>query len=232
MPHISFSFDDFPASAYHVGGDILSRHEVRGTYYVSFGLLGTNAPTGRICGLKDVRELLANGHELGCHTYAHCHSWDTIPDIFEQSLLENKQALNQHIPTMSFESMAYPIVGPRPETKRRVGQYFRACRGGGQIFNAGMVDLNLLKAYFLEKSRGNVDAVKRMIDQCVEARGWLIFATHDISNTPTPYGCTPTFFEQIVRYSIQSGATVLPIARALDAVVCADTNTKKHMLSI
>lgn len=226
MPHISFSFDDFPASAYHVGGAILSRYGFRGTYYVSFGLLGADTPSGRICVLEDVENLLADGHELGCHTYAHCHSWNTIPDMFEQSLLENKQALTRHMPAMSFESLAYPIVGPRPETKRRAGGHFRSCRGGGQIYNSGVVDLNLLKAYFLEKSRDNLDAVKRMVDQCIERRGWLIFATHDISDTPTPYGCSPAFFEEIVRYSVESGAAVLPVTRALNAIVCDDTETK------
>ena len=176
--------------------------------------------------LEDVKNLLDDGHELGCHTYAHCHSWDTIPELFEQSLLENKQALTRYMPTMSFASLAYPIVGPRPGTKRRAGQHFLSCRGGGQIFNSGMVDLNLLKAYFLEKSRDNVDVVKQMVDQCIESRGWLIFATHDISDTPTPYGCTPAFFEEIVRYSSNSGATILPVTKALNALVCPDTETK------
>jgi len=147
VPYISFTFDDFPGSAFHLGGSILSRYGARGTYYVSFGLLGTEAPTGRICVLDDVKALLVQGHELGCHTFAHCHSWDTNPDVFEESLINNKRALNDYLPGRSFESLAYPVVGPRPETKRRAGRHFRACRGGSQMFNSGSLDLNLLKAW-------------------------------------------------------------------------------------
>src|SRR2546429_5422660 len=40
-PVVSFSFDDFPRTAYTVGGAILKRLEVRGTYYAAPGLMGT-----------------------------------------------------------------------------------------------------------------------------------------------------------------------------------------------
>ena len=38
-------------------------------------------------------------------------------------------------------------------------------RGGGQKFNIGTIDLNQLSAYFLEKSRNNLQAVKDIIDR-------------------------------------------------------------------
>ena len=102
--------------------------------------------------------------------------------------------------------------------KGKHADFSRCCRGGGQTFNAGAMDLNLLNAYFLEKSRDNPGCVKEVIDRNCQARGWLIFATHDISETPTPYGCTPSFFEDIVKYSVDSGARILPVAQALDAI--------------
>jgi len=217
-PYISFTYDDFPRSALEVGGGILSRHGVRGTYYVSLGLMGTIAPTGLICSPDDVRRVLAQGHELGCHTFSHCHSWEKSPMIFERSIVENRHVLNELVPGATFESLAYPIAGPRLGTKQRAGRYFRCCRGGGQTFNVGSMDLSLVKAFFLEKSRGDIELVKRVIDENRKACGWLIFATHDISNDPTPYGCTPSFFEEIVRYSVESGARILPVARALDSI--------------
>lgn len=217
-PYISFTYDDFPQSALEVGGRILSRFDVRGTYYVAFGLMGRYAPTGLICSPDDVRNVLARGHELGCHTFSHCHPSESSPAIFESSIMENLRVLNEIIPGAVFETLAYPIAGPRLGTKLRAGKYFRCCRGGGQTFNVGSTDLNLVKAFFLEKSRGDIESVKRVIDENVRARGWLIFATHDISDDPTPYGCTPSFFEEVVRYSVESGARVLPVARALDAI--------------
>jgi len=221
VPHISFTFDDFPRSALHTGGDILMRSGLRATYYVSLGLMGSDAPPGRIFVLDDIKELLAQGHELGCHTFGHCHSWETGPKMFEEAILKNRRVLDELVPGATFRSFSYPISGPRPDTKRRAEKYFCCCRGGGQTFNLGTIDLNLLKAYFLEKTRGNLGLVKDIIDRNCSARGWLIFATHDINDTPTPYGCTPSFFEYIVKYSLDSGATILPVAKALDAI-CVD----------
>ena len=218
VPYISFTYDDFPRSALHIGGAILSQFGVRGTYYASFGLMGTHAPTGLICLPDDAKRVLAEGHELGCHTFSHCDSWETIPEVFEASIIENRRALDELVPGASFESLAYPIAGPRHDTKRRMEKYFRCCRAGGQTYNVGNVDLNLLKAYFLEKSRENIDSVKQLIDKNAGACGWLIFATHDISKDPTPYGCTPSFFQAVVKYSVESGARILPVARVLDRI--------------
>src|SRR6266581_4896556 len=72
-PLISFTFDDFPRSAVLAGGAILNRFGLAGTYYACLGLLGTEAPTGRLCVPDDLMRVLAQGHELGCHTFSHCH---------------------------------------------------------------------------------------------------------------------------------------------------------------
>jgi peptidoglycan/xylan/chitin deacetylase (PgdA/CDA1 family) len=218
VPFVSFTFDDFPRSALYVGGEILTRYGLRGTYYASLGLMGTDAPSGTIFVFDDIIKLLAQGHELGCHTFDHCHSWKTSPKIFEDSIIKNMHALHGLVPGATFRTFSYPVVGPRPYTKWRTGRYFHCCRGGGQTFNEGSVDLNLLKAYFLEKSRDNPRLIKKVIDQNLCAHGWLIFATHDVSNNPSPYGCTPSFFEDIVKYSLDSGARILPVADVLESV--------------
>ena len=70
-------------------------------------------------------------------------------------------------------------------------------------------------AYFLEKNRDDIGRVKAMIDRNSRDHGWLILATHDICDSPTPYGCKPGFFEEVVRYAIGSGASVLPVIEAL-----------------
>src|SRR2546422_6309977 len=88
-PLVSFTFDDFPRSALRCGGAILKKYGFRGTYYAALGLMGQHAPVGEIFSLQDLRDLLAEGHELGCHTYGHCHSWNTSASAFERSVLEN-----------------------------------------------------------------------------------------------------------------------------------------------
>lgn len=221
-PVISFSFDDFPQSAVRRGGTILKEFNVVGTYYASLGLIGQEGPSGRLFDVEDLKRVFEDGHELGCHTFSHCHSGKTPPGLFEQALIRNRAALHELAPEKEFQTLAYPISGPRPFTKLRAGRHFLCCRGSGQWFNHGLVDLNNVAAYFLEKSRDRIDVVKKVIDLNRQAVGWLIFATHDIAETPTPYGCRPEFFEEVVRYSVSSGARILPVADALRALKSAE----------
>jgi peptidoglycan/xylan/chitin deacetylase (PgdA/CDA1 family) len=227
QPIVSFTFDDFPRSALFNGGSILRNHGLLGTYYTSFGLMGKTAPTGEIFHRDDLEEFLRQRHEIACHTYDHCHSWDTLPEHFEESIVRNQQALSTYFPETSFSNFSYPISHPRPETKSRTAKHYRSSRGGGQTFNIGTTDLNHLKAFFIEQSRENMDAIKGTIDANAEANGWLIFATHDVCNSPTRFGCSPAVFQEIVKHSMSSGAVILSVSSALDRIqnVIADTFT-------
>jgi peptidoglycan/xylan/chitin deacetylase (PgdA/CDA1 family) len=232
LPLISFTFDDFPRSAFLEAGSILRRYGILGTYYVSLSLMGKQSHLGPMFQAEDLKELACLGHELGCHTFGHCHSWNTPPDVYERAILENQEALTEVLPGVSFQTFAYPHSAPRLAVKKVAGRYFRCCRGGGvkagrylhrhaaggQTFNEGVMDLNYLCAFFLEKSRDNPEAVKSLIDQNARARGWLIFATHDVCAAPSPFGCTPDFFEQVVQWSLESGARILPVVKALEVV--------------
>lgn len=215
QPLISFTFDDFPRSALLTGGTILNRFGAVGTYYASLGLVGKETPSGFSFVSSDLKTLLQQGHELGCHTYSHCHSWKTKTAIFERAIIENRVALSQLVPCAEFKTFSYPVSSPRPMTKRTTAKYFLCCRGGGQTLNAGTADLNQLSAFFLEKNRDRIDTVKDLIDLNQDTRGWLIFATHDVSRDPSPFGCTPEFFEEVVQYSVNSGACILPVVRGL-----------------
>ena len=217
-PLISFTFDDFPRSALMTGGAILQRFGRVGTYYASLGLVGKETASGQIFVPDDLTTLVEQGHELGCHTFSHCDSWETATKTFETSIVENRAALNRLFPYAEFKTFSYPISLPRPQTKARVADHFLCGRGGGQTFNVGKVDLNQLSAYFLEKSRDNLQAVKDLIDRNRQACGWLIFATHDISDSPTPFGCTPEFFENVVQYASGSGAQIVPVVEALEVL--------------
>lgn len=214
-PIISFTFDDFPRSAVLVGGRILEDFGTSATYYTSFGLMGKVAPTGEAFTRDDLSLVIQGGHEFGCHTFDHCHAYDTSATVFEHSIVKNRRALHTLIPEVCFKTLAYPISVPRPGTKKCSANYFLGCRAGGQTCNSGTTDLNALKAFFIEQSRDNLGAIKSMIDATCAAGGWLIFATHDVSDTPTRYGCSPGQFQEIVRHSVRSGARLLSVSAAL-----------------
>lgn len=236
LPLVSFTFDDFPRTALTEGGSILMEYGARGTYYTSMGLMGNDSHMGPMFQLGDLKEILRVGHELGCHTYGHCHSWNTHPDVYERAILENRQALAEILPEASFRTFSYPHSAPRLGVKKVAQKHFLCCRGGGlrpgrylhrhsgggQTFNSDVTDLNFLCAFFLEKSREAPNVVKTLIDENARARGWLILATHDVRANPSPFGCTPGFFEDVVRWSVDSGARILPVGRALDVLQVHD----------
>ena len=242
-PLISFTFDDFPRSAFLEAGSILTRYDILGTYYVSLSLAGKQSQMGPMYQTEDLKELARLGHELGCHTFGHCHSWNTPPDIYEKAIVDNQQALNEVLPDTAFQTFSYPFSGPRLPVKQVAGKHFLCCRGGGlragsfllrhhaggQTFNSGTADLNLLCAFFLEQSRENPEAVKRLIDQNTQARGWLIFATHDVRNVPSRFGCSPSFFEQVVQWSLESGAQILPVVKALEVLKASQPKRERKL---
>ncbi|MES2693324.1 MAG: polysaccharide deacetylase family protein [Verrucomicrobiota bacterium] len=215
---ISFTFDDFPRSALLEGGAILEHYNLAGTYYTALGLSGRTTVCGEMFHVDELPSLLDLGHELGCHTFDHHPAWETDPVTFESSVLHNADALKEHLPHAHFRTLSYPISYPRPETKDRVGYRFVCCRGGGQTFNHGTVDLNYLSAFFLEQSIHRPRAVRDAILANQAAGGWLIFATHDVCAEPSPYGCTPEFFRDIVHFAVDSGALILPVGQAWDTI--------------
>jgi peptidoglycan/xylan/chitin deacetylase (PgdA/CDA1 family) len=217
-PIVSFTFDDFPRSALHVGGAILKKYGGTGTYYTSMGLMGTETPTGTMFLAGDIETLLRNGHELGCHTFDHCHPWETPPERFEASLVQNQRALTALFPQAVFRTMSYPLKVPSPGNKRIAGRHFDCCRGRGDRSNLGTVDLNFLASYFLERKLGGPQAALKAIEENRVQRGWLIFSTHDLSADPTPYGWTPEYFETVVRAAAESGARILPVLSALESL--------------
>ena len=57
-----------------------------------------------------------------------------------------------------------------------------------------------------------------------EQGGWLVFATHDVCDKPTRFGCTPAVLEDILQAVVDSGAKVLPVHSALEMISGRDGN--------
>jgi peptidoglycan/xylan/chitin deacetylase (PgdA/CDA1 family) len=222
---VSFSFDDAPRSALDVGARILEDCGARGTYYLSLGLLGKTSELGPIARCEDVERVVADGHELGCHTFDHYDAYDTPARAYVESVDRNRHALAQWLPNEAFASFAYPKNGATLAVKPELAARFACCRGGGQTFNADSVDLNLVQACFIDR-RAQLDlaALRKLIDANAERRGWLIFAAHDISDDTSDFACSARLLESLVRHSLDAGAQVLPVAVACDRL-SADAST-------
>jgi hypothetical protein len=56
----------------------------------------------------------------------------------------------------------------------------------------------------------DVADMRRLIDRACSLDGWLIFFTHDVTGTPSPFGCKPGQLEAVVAYATER-ATILPV---------------------
>src|SRR5262249_17731049 len=90
---------------------------------------------------------------------------------------------------------------------------YETCRTIEPGINLDPVDLAYLHANRVY-SRFGIRYLKDVIRENHEQRGWMILYTHDISPNPSPYGCTPEDFSEILECSMRSGADILPIGEA------------------
>ena len=214
-PVVSFSFDDFPASAHSQGGAALAAHGIQATYYVSFGLLGRESPIGRIADERTVARVIAEGNEIGCHTFRHDDAWQVPPERFADSVEENARWLDRLFPGQRFETFAYPHGSATPAVKGIAESRFPCARGIYAGINDGWVDRNLLAAHAVtgaDTASADYRRLVRAVDRVAAACGWLILYTHDVRERPSPFGCTPAVFRSLVAYVAGKGLDAAPVA--------------------
>lgn len=217
-PIVSFTFDDVPDSALRIGAAILEAHGVRGTFYISGGLEGRVEPDRTLIDAAGCRELAARGHEIGCHTYGHHDIRHVDRADLAADLASNARYLDAVDPRRGRRNFAYPYNSGSLGKRAMLADTYRTCRAGGQAVNRGPTDPTFLKAVEIRQPETQVAGLIRWIDELIANPGWLIFFTHDISPTPTPYGCSPAAFERLVAHAAERGCSVLPVDAALDGM--------------
>jgi peptidoglycan/xylan/chitin deacetylase (PgdA/CDA1 family) len=215
---VSITFDDFPATAWETGGRILARHGVRGTYYLAGRFCDGEFEGKSMIAARALAAIAASGHEIGSHTFNH----KRLPGLSEREILAefdaNEAFVKAILPAYDLATFAYPYGSVSLGAKRLASRRFAACRGVRPGINAGTVDLGLLAGVCLEDHVLRRRSVSAWIREAVALKGWLIFLTHEVSDTPSPYGVTPRLLEEVVRTAIDAGCEVLPVRDALALV--------------
>src|SRR6266481_6219728 len=121
---VSFSFDDFPRSAYERGGEVLRAHGMKSTYYLSMGLMGRDSILGPLADQDTVARVMGGGDEIGCHTFGHVDAWAVSAADFGESIDENADRFARMFPGQRFRSFAYPHGSATPAVKRMVESRF------------------------------------------------------------------------------------------------------------
>lgn len=216
-PIVSFTFDDVPMSAITNGENILKKYNFSGTYYISLDLMEKEGFDFKNGDDELLKQIVDRGGELACHTFRHLHLFKSDKGQIVSDLEENQQTIQQFISKYKFESFSYPFGEQSVVARNITRKKYKSARSVYQGINNGRVDLNGLKCYRLYESI-HLGKIYAAINKAIELNGWLIFYTHDVKNNPTDVGCSPAYFEEVVKYCHDKKLKVLTIKEALDLI--------------
>lgn len=217
-PVVSITFDDCPRSAVTVGAAILEAHGARGTFFVSGGLASRQWDNSAQFEPDDIARLAAAGHEIGCHTFSHPDCADIDRERLERELRLNRDWLAGVAPGLPLQSFAYPYGSVGLTAKAVAQSRFSVCRGIEPGVNHGSADLGLLKAVAIPPTATNGDWIKPWLAEAAATRGWLVLFTHDVSGTPSPFGCSPQALAETLAVIRRAGIAIQPVAEAVRTV--------------
>ena len=223
---LSICFDDFPKTAWTVGGPVLRDHGVRATYYVSGGLRETIFDGERMFDAGDLEAVHAEGHEIGCHTFDHQSCLRRGTGALLRSIDDNARFVRGHLGDVRLVSFAYPYGDAPYRAKRFAAGRFATARGVDAGLNRGTLDVGQLKAVGLEASRKGLDQVLGWIERAARDRAWLVVYTHDVQERPSDYGCRPAELERLISSAKGAGLEILSVQAALAARTGAMTSPR------
>lgn len=209
--YVSLCFDDFPQSAARTAAPMIERCDWRATWYVSGGFMGGREPEyGKMFEAEDLQLLRRNGHDFGCHTYDHINCRNASAEELAAQIQKSEAFLaKQEITDPS--SFAFPFGAADLSAKRVISDTGMALRGVKPGTNRGRVDLNMLKACGLQDNEGGTARALRELEALKEQPGWLIIFTHDVRETPSPWGVTPQDYALLLDAVEHSGAEVVTV---------------------
>ncbi|MDB5184711.1 MAG: hypothetical protein JWN38_519 [Candidatus Saccharibacteria bacterium] len=219
-PLVSITFDDSIASQYNNALPVLNQDGFKATFYVISGYLNLCDPdVSSICYMtsQNVKDLYAQGMEIGSHTVDHPHLTQLTAAQVASELADSKTALQNLI-----GSTITDFAAPYGEVNAAVTSQIQSNYGSQRGVEIGYNDKDNFDKYNLLvqdiNSSTTVAQVKSYIDQAKASNTWLILMYHDINvddTTDPGYNTTPTDFATEMAYLKASGVSVQTLAQGL-----------------
>ena len=217
-PVISFTFDDAPISAFLNGGSALSKFGFGGTFYISLSLMNGAAPETRFTA-QQLKDSVAQHNELGCHTWGHTDLYRITFEKGKADIEKNQAVIEALIPGYTLRNFSYPFGSQTLPVKKFVSTRFRSARGIEEGINTHDTDLFNLKTIKLYEGKYPLTYIFNKIKEVQESKGWLIFYTHDVDEKYTDWGCSPAYFEAVVKECAKRDITVATIDETLNHIL-------------
>ncbi|MBA3010690.1 MAG: polysaccharide deacetylase family protein [Proteobacteria bacterium] len=211
MGIVSFTFDDFPYSAAVGAADILDAHGIKGTFYLSPGLINRIIP-----GIEDkpsthaeIMKVTNKGHEIGFHSRKHLRLnelgyFDVAKQMFQGSQIKKYTGRKA-------VSFSYPFGCTYPKRFDMIARLLGYKTTRGIDFGVNKVsdryDLNAVAIYEHKISLKIIEALLKSL----KPDEWMILYTHDVRDNFSKYGCSEFFFKQIVEMVVESQMEILAL---------------------
>jgi peptidoglycan/xylan/chitin deacetylase (PgdA/CDA1 family) len=215
---LSISFDDFPKTAWTIGGAILREYGVKGTYYVTGALCNHKWEGQQLYDAQDLHEIYEESHEIGSHLYDHISVLRLSEIELRKSIARNDQFVRDQLDNYQMTTFAYPYGDVSVAAKQICAGAFAACRGIGQGINGRSVELAQLKCTDLV-ARSTSAFWEDLVLEAARSKSWLVVVTHDIDENPSPFGCRPKDLQRLLQLAQAADLSILPVKSALAEVV-------------
>lgn len=208
---LSISFDDFPRTAWTNGGGILAARGIKATYFTAGALCGRGFDANECFTLRDLEEVAAAGHEVGCHTFEHLNLLDVDRAALASSLDKNADFIRSAIGSRP-RSFAFPYgILPPIAARRLCAERFLTSRGVNFGSNSGIFDGSNLRGASLGLGGSRMRDLESLFEKTKATGGWVVLVTHDVQEKPSSYGCKPGHLEWVIRCAQQYGFEIKPI---------------------
>jgi peptidoglycan/xylan/chitin deacetylase (PgdA/CDA1 family) len=218
-PLVSFTFDDAPVSAYVKGAAALEVHGARATFYIATGLLGRRSDFWTVMDSADVADLYRRGHEIALHSHLHRSTSLITAAELSDDLARNAAILNGIDPGIRARNFAYPFGQCTLARKRQLSSLVRSSRSIYAGINRSFLDLHYIRSVELCDCRLTIESLNAYLAHLQRAGGWLVFTLHDISDAPSPHGCSVKLLHYALEQVALRGMRILSLDAALDAVL-------------
>lgn len=212
---VSFTFDDIPMSAATVGAPMLEDYGGHGTFYIAGGLVSRRTDQGDGIDPGGIVKLRHSGHEIACHTFSHQRAIDLDASAMAAELEQNRRFLEGLDASIKLENFAYPYGLATVARKLQLTRSFRSARGIQPGVNSGTIDLQFLRSTPLIDKDIDRAGIDRVFDEAVATNGWLTFYTHDVADTPSPWGCAPGLLRYALEAAKRRNMLMVSVAEAL-----------------